>query len=1552
MTAPTTPSAAEKLRAGHTLPPGHPLDPGTKAVVLMAVTYTSGTRTMVRLVPEPLIQAEDIAMKTLGYTNHKVTPVGRTRPVAVGFPAWPILVDPGNARHALNLVGDVQWAKRAVNSRAKDVKDRFDTLAAELGKSAPHFVPPLLEEVARLFHGVGNQQFAKQFFGKAREAERAYNIDIDPVRHRAAFTEFAALGVAGARELTAEATACLERFDDPKDALDYFIELNTDRITAGQPPYAYLARDTRKIGKAAGLTPAEADALLFEHIIGLAAVRRAPAGFFKAVGKSLAHWARKHPDAQEWLCDDRPAEMEVEDYFQLLIDAGVTKETDKDHTTTRDLLLRLCGYLETDWQSVRPANLIAAIDSHHDALNGVDYRPKAIRGLSLDLLDALAAAGVQFPDVDSSDTDYTARLGTSWDGWLQAGKQPDNRNRDLMALAAHPTLSVRAAHDLNANAIDEHLDSLLAHPGSRELLARALDVIAGDRATCTGSIKELEKFTDNILPHLNDPRLTDVNPDAMEKIFAFDQVAEVASSLRTGVAAEYTFPALEEAVAYVRARHLEDTGDNAVPGNWEQDPVQLHESFPNQAVTCGDHIAVVTPKKMIATGTLPRGVEMVVGVRTVKDRVRVSYRGSNGYVEHIYWLGEQAAHKTDNYVWHSNGGSYSYEIGAGRVVANGLVADGDTADDRCDSNVLVTPNSIIGVPHWDRAHARVYDRKTGEKTGEVNLYTWPATLKNLGVPVDKLDMDGLPAFDSPEQFYRAGEDRAQCDLGYVTCMPVTDLTAASPMGSVGGWHLSFPVDQAGDNCVVGALGTFRTTGKGLTIGAAIARPGGGVWLHTSEGLIDAETLKQVPRTLEADGRESFLDGLLINQLHFIAPRDENVSRLLRSVTADTARDLLDPTRSEQQRKDRIGKVFATADPVLIEAIDGVVVQVNQVHEEIKKQRATLDAAVETDHGVPQPTEQVEDLLELLGNGNTIDYGRKLAKLVDAITTNTLSDYEPEENFNPGFMGYEQALLTIAASPLLAEPVRNDFVGFVRAIHALGATCTGWRRVIAHSPDQEAGNWPRKGFHDGVLVWGCDWNWRDGSRHEERHLLAPVALTRWQSVALPQATDTTLDKDTFTVALEAIETARTATSTAENEPAEASGAQAVVAANLEKSLEEISQATVFPVSALRYLFGAYVGRHSWQHSFLSKEQRELLGFTVAEAAAAKSLMQQLTPDEVRELLAAAFNPARPADIAVGHLNTARVIATANRLMGEPKVRLSAEEWSRQIAVEGTSYWCSCIGSVLHGESIAEESRNYTGNHPRDEYLSLIVRLAAECRLDPDSAAWLAGQLQAAKDHVFSQPEELRKKWDAEVPIPSPFDNAEKYVDEKQVPNVCRMIAAGWADGLIQWLRTSQFPAAGNRFDPVVSVPGLVEEVSKVKGVSSAAARYYLQLLALQFPSDKIVRELNGWKKRDIDQAAGELVAAGVVVEGSRKGAGRKVFLPGGWLEASAPNKPMEVWKAPHYLLWEDTRVKAVVKGCPPLVPAHELFADVWQRIVDGDQPGYEELRTSQYRRKRR
>ncbi|MEU1292618.1 DNA-binding protein [Streptomyces sp. NPDC005840] len=151
------------------------------------------------------------------------------------------------------------------------------------------------------------------------------------------------------------------------------------------------------------------------------------------------------------------------------------------------------------------------------------------------------------------------------------------------------------------------------------------------------------------------------------------------------------------------------------------------------------------------------------------------------------------------------------------------------------------------------------------------------------------------------------------------------------------------------------------------------------------------------------------------------------------------------------------------------------------------------------------------------------------------------------------------------------------------------------------------------------------------------------------------------------------------------------------------------------------------------------------------------------------------------------------------------------------------------------------------------------------------------------------------------------------------------------------------------DPGRSVPDLVTEVAKEYGLGEDAATVHLMLLAMPDPTDRATARWTGWKPARLKAARAELAATDLVVGATRTRAGRSLFLPGGWVELSAPSVPLERWKLPLFTREpgsEDMPFGVVV----PLEPVADLYRRAWQRVKDGDAPRFEELKVRRGRRR--
>jgi hypothetical protein len=144
------------------------------------------------------------------------------------------------------------------------------------------------------------------------------------------------------------------------------------------------------------------------------------------------------------------------------------------------------------------------------------------------------------------------------------------------------------------------------------------------------------------------------------------------------------------------------------------------------------------------------------------------------------------------------------------------------------------------------------------------------------------------------------------------------------------------------------------------------------------------------------------------------------------------------------------------------------------------------------------------------------------------------------------------------------------------------------------------------------------------------------------------------------------------------------------------------------------------------------------------------------------------------------------------------------------------------------------------------------------------------------------------------------------------------------------------------NPLVSVPKLVETISASLDVDTNAATLFLQYLVLSEPTNANIRVWNEWAPKVLAKAVDTLLERELIVSAKRTGAGREVFLHGGWVEMNAPAIGVEGWKLPFYALKNSGGLKqtALTGRLLPLDPIATLFTNGWNRWESGDRPGFE------------
>ena len=96
----------------------------THPLIAMSFSGPAHPLPVVRLVSEPIMSAETTMLGLFGLHANTQQAVGTSTQHAVGFPAWPIMTDPDNAHHALNLVAELDTF---VAAPACDARERVST---------------------------------------------------------------------------------------------------------------------------------------------------------------------------------------------------------------------------------------------------------------------------------------------------------------------------------------------------------------------------------------------------------------------------------------------------------------------------------------------------------------------------------------------------------------------------------------------------------------------------------------------------------------------------------------------------------------------------------------------------------------------------------------------------------------------------------------------------------------------------------------------------------------------------------------------------------------------------------------------------------------------------------------------------------------------------------------------------------------------------------------------------------------------------------------------------------------------------------------------------------------------------------------------------------------------------------------------------------------------------------------------------------------------------------------------------------------------------------
>ena len=865
--------------------------PHTLALHATQFTAPDGA-TIIRLVPETLLDAETLALQSVGCRRADDQVVGYASAQKVGFPTWSILSEPANAYYVRNLATRLQLVEQQAREHPQATQKKLVELAMEFAHSMPHLIPIFLEEVARIYVRINQAPIASQFFNLAREIERKFDVEVDPRRHAAMFQEFTRMGVIGVKEFTTEARKAAKRLP-PQEAYDYFFDLCVDRCRAGGLAYSRMASDLRRLAKAAGISAKESDRRLVTSILGLAGFYQAATGFFRDIRPTLVQLVHDNTQWHDKLLLAKPKKLTIEEYFELLRETCVYDGLVADKARLATWLVRIIRheYSRDNYNFWRSQQLIDAVAHAGDALKGKTL-PLNERVMDIDLIDALSAGGITW---DLSDTDIKC---FRWRAWTRPG--PGEYRRDLAGIVNHLQLGDLMAKTILFSDIRILKQPLLATEPGRQLLSRSLQHQADRRKSIIGYPNVWKHFYHQVLEDLAHAQLGHINPTAVEQIFSYDPVAELQARLRLGFFQELAWPLLEQELT-----RLTNKSTKTYP------KIDFLETYPAVILRVNETVEAIDRDRIIAHGTIPDDCHLF-SAHLVGDKIAVSYRAHNE--KYAYWLG-QKPRIVNSY-------HFSSELNCTIPIMNSHTG----TESRLTSAGLLTYPRVpknFGGPVIGTGPYYLFKGRNVREWPNGNTYEISAILQKEGMP--GIDLTGLLSMTPPADYHF----RLWCSAIAPTCPTTTE----SLCGTLHDQHINIVFQprccECGDfhddsSWLCTPLGQFQSQYKLL---GAIKRPGGGVWLISDKAadrvIIDPET-DQIIASDETTHYKTtdYLEKLPLSAYHQLQPRNLNMSiRLRRATREQVAAILANPA------PDVIEQTFGS-DPVLVKAILRATVQVN------------------------------------------------------------------------------------------------------------------------------------------------------------------------------------------------------------------------------------------------------------------------------------------------------------------------------------------------------------------------------------------------------------------------------------------------------------------------------------------------------------------------------------------------------------------------------------------------------------------------------------------------
>lgn len=1496
-----------------------------------AYPHPGMSRPVVRLVADGIAPAADATMAFLGFGKPKTTRPSLTTPRRpLGYPGWALVHDPDSAALAIESAKEMRAAAKVAGLKPKRAEAIYDQIARRL--PVPH-LPSLYEQIARDFLDAERDAVASTYFGRARTAEATHALVPDLDELHLSYVEFAMAGAVSVKALKTYQTELQKRLS-PQDAFDVFFDLTLRRTKAGVVPWAGVFAQIKDLAKGAGLDIDATHDDLMRRFLRLPAVNRAPEGFWTAAKPVLSRLvtadrkiagvvAEMFPESRGW-------------WWEFLLEFGAV--TAKAIPDPAAWITRFAKDTNRRWRRA-PKEFYAYFEHLAPRVTGTlrtaEWAEKNT-ALQADLVEVCLASGMS---IEAPEPTAFFEL----DEWYGG--------TDLTTLVADPGWApvVRRAvrHHLRSNSARE----FLKHPALRPYVDEYVDELF--EATTDGGYAGTANTVDHIFKVLSGVPMTE---ELSARLKTIDIPAALTRTLRVGVFEELGWPALEEALADIKQ-----------PSRYYSQSFSI--SWPYVTVWDTTHAIAVGPEGIVARHQF----------REVLDEYNLSviYSGGRFLVNHgwnpqvAYWSDDPG----DTFEAPSPGDHLRPHFGFVPIDADGVRAgwDGPLAPGRRDlAEFSGHPTRLVsdGETTW------MYDSEEGYRPfgpdGRVTdgappaITTVPAP-EGRSVNFDRTWLLKLPEGVSgplgdgllgAAVFHLADYDSnahtgAERYTTFTHLADGRDVSWSSPRDDV--WYpLSHITLPGGPELVLGSqqdrLGLFDpATGDRhwtVTTGEFRNREGGAI-----SSMVPPFALWHflTPRSPEASARLRVIEDAVVGGL--FAGKDEDLPALVETVLAPGHELLAEGlTRLIAHARNLVGRRNNVAK---IPVIEPPVHDLDRYNFQTGLEGFANIGWVNDSHPLLPHFDWISGLLAGNEPKRPKDAWRmptrweRLLGRMEGIAWRAAQPFTPEKHRAAMLEFLEHMAGTVFAEPEATFRISDVNQGAYESKKLGEVTIDGDTVHVRYDGDLvisrgEAA--PKSVIRSREVTTG----WATAER-----LLAFVGLLREQGPiawdpAVPEALAKTTGQNTgaATWLLASVPPFATYPRDAERDKAVKDAfALSPVAFKTGRTDSSIPGGTD--------LIDLFTGTLPDDPATLwTADGPAAVARRLADNYVAARGRQMTIPEETLALLADHFGGA------MGNvLRDLTVPETVKYLNTDAEDHVILSRYGYvEVAGRGQALTGS-ITNILMGLRAAYML--LPGGDPVRALVAKSVRLLRE-RLNAPGLLLSAGyqwmddeQATSLRDsitapaYVGRDGKPVKNSRDLGPAIIVFADNRVSVIlrparmDDGEASRLARSIVGGHdplhmleqarAEGIDTILDRldADMPDGAYETNPLVCVPDLVAEVTEALGLGEDAAVAYLQIIALAAPTDRNLKVWNGWPPARIKKAQKALVDAGLLIEATRPRAGRKVFVPGPWVQVSSPGFPHESYKAG---LYDEERNR--------LLPGQSLpgiFTTAWTMHKEGSLP---------------